>query len=224
MLLAFCFGRRRRPITLLRLPPRPLPRRLPAFWAAIALARRHRTKTPLTAFQQTGARPRPAGRAFPSAVLLHWGEMSRILNRAHGSLVPGKLMPRRGRLSSPGRSSSGSLRTQDFIAPTRVVALGFPLRPLIRALGQGWEFCQGRAQRARRVALDRGANPVLADGQEGEAKSLCRAAVRFIDQTTSGYCAPVPPSTIRGLPLIGARKWYPNGPPLTHRCPPPRRI
>jgi len=153
LLLAFCFGRRRRPVTLLRLPSRPLPRRLPTFCAAIALARRHRTKTPLTAFQQTGARPRPAARAFAAAVLLHWGEMSRILNRAHGSLVPGKLMPRRGRLSSPGRSSSGSLRTQDFIAPTRVVALGFPLRPLIRALEQGWEFCQGRAQRARRAAL-----------------------------------------------------------------------
>ena len=84
LLLAFCFGRRRRPVTLLRLPSRPLPRRLPTFCAAIALARRHRTKTPLTAFQQTGARPRPAARAFAAAVLLHWGEMSRILNRAHG--------------------------------------------------------------------------------------------------------------------------------------------
>ena len=28
----------------------------------------------------------------------------------------------------------------------------------------------------------------------------------------------MPPSTIRGLPLIGARKWYPNGPPLTAKA------
>jgi hypothetical protein len=114
--VAFFFTRRRRPVVLLGLPSRPLPRRLPAPWAAIALARLHRTKTLVTAFQQTAARPRPAGRAFPPAVFLILAGGCRILDRAHGSVAPGKLMPRRGLASPPRRSNSGSVRTQDFIA------------------------------------------------------------------------------------------------------------
>ena len=184
--LAFFFRRRRRPITLLRLPPRPLPRRLPALRATVALARRHRTKTPLTTFQQTGARPRPAGWAFPSAVLRHWGEMSRILNRAHGSMVPGKLMPRRGRLSSPGRSRSGSLRTQNFIANQLGWCAWFSASPSYQGLRAGLGVLSRSSAASPQGCLDRAPNPALSDGREGETKSLCRAAVRFIDQTTSG--------------------------------------
>jgi hypothetical protein len=49
--VAFFFARRRRPVTLLRLPARPLPRGLPALLAAIALARLAGMKTLVTAFQ-----------------------------------------------------------------------------------------------------------------------------------------------------------------------------
>jgi hypothetical protein len=114
--IAFFFTRRGRPVTLLGLPPRPLPRRLPALFAAIALARFHRTKPLVATFQQTAARPWPAGQAFPPAVFLILGRACRILDRAHGSVAPGKLIPRRGLASSPGRSRSGSARTQDSIA------------------------------------------------------------------------------------------------------------
>ena len=114
--VAFFFARRRRPVTLLGLPPRPLPRRSPALRTAIALARIERMKTLFAAFQQTAARPRTAGRTFPPAVFLIFGRACRILDRAHGSVAPGKLMSRRGLASSPGRSRSGLARTQDSIA------------------------------------------------------------------------------------------------------------
>jgi hypothetical protein len=70
----------------------------------------------LTAFQQTAAGARTADRPFPPAVFLILLRACRILVRAHGSVAPGKLMPRRGLASSPGRSSSGSVQTQDSIA------------------------------------------------------------------------------------------------------------
>jgi hypothetical protein len=89
---------------------------LAALLAAIALARLAGMKTLVTTLQQTAARTRTAGRAFPPAVFLICGRACRILVRAHGSEAPGKLMPRRGLTSSPGRSRSGSVRTQDFIA------------------------------------------------------------------------------------------------------------
>ena len=123
--IAFFFARRRRPVALLGLPSRPLPRRLPALWAAIALTRRNGTKTPIAAFQQTAARPRRAAWVFPPAVFLIFGGACRILDRAHGSAAPGKLMPRRGLASSPGRSRSGSLRTQNSIADELATALVF---------------------------------------------------------------------------------------------------
>lgn len=115
--VAFFFACRRRPVTLLSLPARPLPRRLPALLAAIALARLAGMKTLVAAFQQTPAGARTAGRAFPpAAVFLIFGRACRILVRAHGRVAPGKLMPWRGLVSSPGRSRSGSVRTQDSIA------------------------------------------------------------------------------------------------------------
>jgi len=58
----FLFSGRRRPIGLPRLPLSPLPRRLPARWAAIALARMPRTKALLASLEQTHARTRSAHR------------------------------------------------------------------------------------------------------------------------------------------------------------------
>jgi len=129
--MAFFFARRRRPVTLLSLPPRPLPGRFPALGAAIALARLNRTKTLVAPFQETAARPRTTDRASPPAVFLILGGACRILERAHGSLAPGKLMPRRGLASSPGRSRSGSVQTPDSIAndparPVRCFYFFFP--------------------------------------------------------------------------------------------------
>jgi len=114
--VAFFSAPRCRPITLLGLPSRPSPRFPPALFAAIALARLARAKPMLTAFQQTAAGARTADRPFPPAVFLILLRACRILVRAHGSVAPGKLMPRRGLASSPGRSSSGSVQTQDSIA------------------------------------------------------------------------------------------------------------
>ena len=108
------FSYRRRSIVLLRLPPRPSPRRLPAFVTAITLSRPLRTKTPLASLQQTAPRPRaPAGRlaGFPI-----FGRECRILVRAHGSVAPGSSCP--GGDSTPlrGAAGSGSAQTQKFIA------------------------------------------------------------------------------------------------------------
>jgi hypothetical protein len=128
--VAFFSARRCRPITLLGLPSRPSPGFPPALFAAIALARLARAKPMLTAFQQTAAGARTADRPFPPAVFLILLRACRILVRAHGSVAPGKLMPRRGLASSPGRSSSGSVQTQDSIAaepvPPGRSAVGFP--------------------------------------------------------------------------------------------------
>ena len=133
--VAFFFARRRRPVTLLSLPARPLPRGLPALLAAIALARLAGMKTLVTAFQQTTAGARTAGRAFPpAAVFLLFGRACRILVRAHGRVAPGKLMPWRGLVSSPGRSRSGSVRTQDSIAEEPVPS-GFACGLLFPACG-----------------------------------------------------------------------------------------
>jgi len=64
--VAFLLARRRRPISLLCLPPRPFPRRLPASLAAVALARLPGTKALLASLYQTGA-AHAAGEAIASA-------------------------------------------------------------------------------------------------------------------------------------------------------------
>jgi len=69
LLLARC----RRPVSLLRLPPRPLPRRLPAMFAAIALTLLPGMKAMLASLQQTTAHPRPTGQSLPPASLLIFG-------------------------------------------------------------------------------------------------------------------------------------------------------
>jgi hypothetical protein len=132
--VAFFFARRRRPVTLLSFPARPLPRGLPALPAAIALARLAGMKTLVTAFQQTTAGARTAGRAFPPAAVFLIGRACRILVRAHGRVAPGKLMPWRGLVSSPGRSRSGSVRTQNSIAEEPVPS-GFACGLLFPARG-----------------------------------------------------------------------------------------
>src|ERR1017187_6559482 len=79
----FLFTRRRLPVSLLRLSPRPFPRRLPAALAAIALARLPGMKALRAPFQQTAARSWPAAHCPPpTRRLFNW--FGRILGRAHG--------------------------------------------------------------------------------------------------------------------------------------------
>jgi len=62
--IPFLPARLRRPVSLLRLPARPSPRRLPAICAAIALASPPRMEALLASFEQTRACPRPACRSL----------------------------------------------------------------------------------------------------------------------------------------------------------------
>jgi len=68
--VAFLLARRRLPVALLRLPPLPLPRLLPALLAAIALARTPRMKALLASFQQTTPLPRPTRQSPPPSLLI----------------------------------------------------------------------------------------------------------------------------------------------------------
>ena len=109
------FSYRRRSIVLLRLPPRPSPRRAPAFVTAITLSRPLRTKTPLAPLQQTEPRPRaPTGRlaGFPI-----FGRECRILVRAHGSVAPGSSCP--GGDSTPLRGAAGSGSAQISLSQSK---------------------------------------------------------------------------------------------------------
>jgi hypothetical protein len=104
--VALLFARRRGPIDLLCLPPRPRPRRLPARLAAITLPRPSWPKALLTSFEQTPPGTRPARQPFTSAARLIFGMACSTLGRAHGrSLLP-EALPRRGRPSPSGRSRS----------------------------------------------------------------------------------------------------------------------
>src|ERR1700736_3735511 len=80
----FLLARPCRPVSLLRLPARPLPRRLPAALAAIALACLPGMKALLASFQQTKPHPGTAGQSLPPASLLISGMGCRTLERAHG--------------------------------------------------------------------------------------------------------------------------------------------
>src|SRR5947209_6636859 len=84
----FLLAPRRRPVSLLRLPPRPLPSLLPALRAAIPLPRLPRMKTLLAAFEETPAHPRPVRRTLPPASRLIFGMACRTLGRAHGRSRP----------------------------------------------------------------------------------------------------------------------------------------
>ena len=141
------FAGRRGPVSLLGLPPRPCPRRLPALLAAIALPRMSRPKALLTSFEQTPPGPWPARQPFAPAALLIFGMACSTLGRAQGrSLLP-EALPRRGLHSSPGRSrSSGQYEINNSIAK-----IGFWLGPLPRFLifslhrGAGRSVCWPRA-------------------------------------------------------------------------------
>lgn len=113
--VALFLARHGRPVTLLSFPPRPFPRRPMALFAAIALPRMTSTKTLPASLQQTYASAWTPGRAFAPLVFPIVVGACRILGRAHGSMAPGKLMPRRGVPSSP-RRWSGSVQTQHSIA------------------------------------------------------------------------------------------------------------
>src|SRR6266566_7705910 len=79
----FLLARRRLPISLLRLPSRPSPRRFPAICAAITLARLPpRMETLLAPFQQTRPCSRPAARSPPPATSLLLGRLGTIFGRA----------------------------------------------------------------------------------------------------------------------------------------------
>jgi len=80
----FLLARCPRPVPLLPLPSRPLPRRLPAALAAITLACLPGMKTLLASFQQTTPHPRPAGQSLSPTSLLIFGMTCRTLGRAHG--------------------------------------------------------------------------------------------------------------------------------------------
>ena len=106
MPVALLFARRRGPIDLLGLPPRPRPCRPSALLAAITLPRTSRPKALLTSFEQTRPAPRSARQPLALAALLIFGMACSTLGKAHGrSLLPDAL-PWRGRHSSPGRSRS----------------------------------------------------------------------------------------------------------------------
>src|SRR5205085_404781 len=79
----FLLARRRRPVSLLRLPLRPLPRRLPAMLAAIALARLPGMEALLASFQQAAPHPRPTRQSLRPTLLI-FGMGCRTLGRAHG--------------------------------------------------------------------------------------------------------------------------------------------
>src|ERR1017187_7797283 len=72
-----------RPVSLLGLPSRPYPRRFPALFAAITLARLPGSEALLAPFQQTAPHPRPTGQSLPPTLLI-FGMTCRILGRAHG--------------------------------------------------------------------------------------------------------------------------------------------
>jgi hypothetical protein len=119
--ITFLFSYRRGPIVLLRLPPRPGPRRLPARLAAIALPRQSRLKPLLTSFEQAPSRPRPARLPLAPAARLIFGMACRTLGRAQGrSLLP-EALSRRGRHSPSGRSRIfRSIRDQQLYRKDRM--------------------------------------------------------------------------------------------------------
>src|SRR2546426_32796 len=79
----FLLARRRCPVALLPLPPRPFPGRFPALFAAITLARLPGMEALLAPFQQTAPHPRLTGQSLPPTLLI-FGMGCRILGRAHG--------------------------------------------------------------------------------------------------------------------------------------------
>jgi hypothetical protein len=82
--IPFLLSCRRLPVSLLRLPPRPSPRRRSAALAAIALACLPGMKPLLASFQQAIPHPGTAGQSLPLPRLLIFGMGCRTLEKAHG--------------------------------------------------------------------------------------------------------------------------------------------
>jgi hypothetical protein len=121
------FARRRGPIALLGLPPRPGPRRLPALLAAIALPHPSRPKALLTSFEQTPPGPRgttlPARQPLPPAAHLIFGMACSTLGRAQGrSLLPEAPAPEGIGLLSGAQQIFGSIRDQQLYRKDRIPA------------------------------------------------------------------------------------------------------
>ena len=131
MPVALLFAGRRGPVALLRLPPRPGPRRLPAWLAAIALPRPSWPKALLTSFEQTQSRPRSARQPFSRAALLIFGMACSTLGRAQGrSLLPEAPAPEGIALLSGAQQIFGSIRDQQLYRKDQMPAgLASPLRP-----------------------------------------------------------------------------------------------
>jgi hypothetical protein len=118
--VALLFAGRRGPVALLRLPPRPGPRRLPARLAAIALPRSSWLKALLTSFEQTQSRPRSARQPFSRAALLIFGMACSTLGGAQGrSLLPEAPAPEGIALLSGAQQIFGSIRDNNSIAKMR---------------------------------------------------------------------------------------------------------
>jgi len=83
LIVPFLLTRRRLPVSLLRLPARPLPRRIPASLAAVALACLPGMKALIASFQQTQPHPRSACQWLRPTLLI-FGMTCRTLGRAHG--------------------------------------------------------------------------------------------------------------------------------------------
>ena len=147
MPITFLFSYRRGPIVLLRLPPRPGPRRLPARLAAIALPRQSRLKPLLTSFEQAPSGPRPGRQPLAPAARLIFGMACRTLGRAQGrSLLP-EALSRRGRHSPSGRSRIfRSIRDQQLYRKDRMPVGGSSLsRSLFPASGGAVVTSGGRS-------------------------------------------------------------------------------
>jgi hypothetical protein len=103
--VALFLARPRFPVALLRLPPRPLPCRLAAIAAAIALPRVPRSITLFAALQQTSPLARTA--ALPPARRLPFARPCNTLGRAHGRSRLPEAPARQGNLT-PLRAQSTS--------------------------------------------------------------------------------------------------------------------
>lgn len=134
--VALLFAGRRGPVALLRLPPRPCPRRLPARLAAIALPRPSWPKAPLTSFEQTQSRPRSARQPFSRAARLIFGMACCTLGRAQGrSLLPEAPAPEGIALLSGAQQIFGSIRDQQLYRNPRALPLRRSLFPRHRRRG-----------------------------------------------------------------------------------------
>ena len=82
--VAFLLARSRLPVALLGLPSRPLPRRLPALLAAIALARLPRMESVARTLSADNTAAAADARMLPPSTRLPFARTCKILGRAHG--------------------------------------------------------------------------------------------------------------------------------------------